>query len=58
LIEKVKPADVTSICQLIIHNRTIETLRLSNVNFEADDVERIAVALGQNKTITAFSCYG
>ena len=55
---KVKANDVASICQLIVHNKTIETLRLCNVGFDTDHIERIAVSLGQNRTITHFACHG
>lgn len=58
LVCQVHPQDVNSICHLIVHNKTIETLRFCNVGFEADHMERIAVALGQNRTITHFACYG
>ncbi len=55
---QVDEAVVVELCRMIVHNKSIETLRLCNVAFAADHVERIAVSIGQNRTITSFSCYG
>lgn len=49
---------VTPLCQMIVHTRSLETLRLAHVTFTSDHMERIGVSLSQNRTITHFVCNG
>ena len=49
---------VAALCRMMVANESVESLRLVNVLFDFDSMERIARSIEQNRTITLFACYG